>query len=325
MVGVVGDSAPGKRRAWQARRSARNRRRAPSCRHRRCRARARSPSRHRDSRARTCSVPSRPSSRFRANFPVEQALLGGEQRALAIDVDRAAFEHDGAMPSPSRARGRNSRSPSQPATRRPARVVLEMVRIASPAVEAKLDGRDSLARDLPFAPRTSAANRASRSDPCRRGRNRRAARSTWARSSTRRARRSSAALRTITRTRSPRVSWRAISANTQGIAANFPGQSVGSCGQASQVAAVRLPLRRHAKAERGGAASHRVSSRIMRSPESSSRAVDPARKRRCGDRGERASCAAPLPLRARSQSTTSISSPSPASASTTPNGSPTNE
>ena len=28
---------------------------------------------------------------------VEQALLGGEQRSLAVDVDRAAFQHDVAV------------------------------------------------------------------------------------------------------------------------------------------------------------------------------------------------------------------------------------
>ena len=44
-------------------------------------------------------------------------------------------------------------------------------------------------------------------------------------------------LETITRMRSPSCKWRATSANTHGMASNFPGQSVGSCGQASQVAA----------------------------------------------------------------------------------------
>ena len=57
------------------------------------------------------------------------------------------------------------------------------------------------------------------------------------RESTLAARVRSARLRTISRMRSADWRWRAISAITQGTASNFPGQSLGSCGQASQVAA----------------------------------------------------------------------------------------
>jgi hypothetical protein len=50
------------------------------------------------------------------------------------------------------------------------------------------------------------------------------------------ARLSAARPSTIRKTRSTRVRWRTISANAHGIGANFPGQSVSSCGQPSHVA-----------------------------------------------------------------------------------------
>ena len=141
----------------------------------------------------------------------EQALLGGEQRAAAVDVDGAALEHDAAA-TPSIGAGCQSGRRSRRASARGDRGVAAVVRILGPAVEAPVDrGRRRRSRDC--------ARRAGRSRASRRGRwgmrnevdarrgRRRRARAACARLALQAPRRC-----TRMRTRSPGARWRTISA-----------------------------------------------------------------------------------------------------------------
>ncbi len=87
--------------------------------------------------ANTASVPARAELLVARLFAVEQALFGGKQRALAVDVDRAAFTDEAPL-----ADARLEALHAQVLRDRAARGLVEVVvAVARPAVEAKLHGR----------------------------------------------------------------------------------------------------------------------------------------------------------------------------------------
>ena len=79
----------------------------------------------------------------------EQAFFGGEQGALAVDVDGAAFEDDAGLPCI----GANLLAPAASAIRRADFFVVLLVGIFCPGVEAPFDGGavEANARSLDFA------------------------------------------------------------------------------------------------------------------------------------------------------------------------------
>ena len=73
----------------------------------------------------------------------EQAFLGGEQRAAAIDVDRSAFEHDAVFALRLKERMHDSAAPAA-LRHAPAIFFVELViRILCPCIELKVQSEQS--------------------------------------------------------------------------------------------------------------------------------------------------------------------------------------
>ena len=180
---------------------------------------------------------------------VEQALLGGEERAAAVDVDGAAFQHERARACRRRDGRREERAlrGARATRRRHASSSRLWFGVLRPAVEAPVGDGDRRRRRVG---RRSGSCRASSSGRSARGRTRRASASTPTRCSTRaRSAARAGVVGTRMRTRSPAREVADDLAVDPANGASLP-RPVGALVRPGDPGrGVRLPLGRHAEAE----------------------------------------------------------------------------